>query len=135
MRPILGCALLVAALASAACKTMKPVTMDQLNAIKPDRAWVTESDQSVVLMSGPQVVGDTLVGYVGGQYQELPSAGLKQVVIQRPAPARTALLALGVAAGLGGFVVAIAGGGQAALPNASAGDCDKHPDQVGCNGN
>ena len=132
MRPIVRCALLLAALASVACKTMKSVTLDQLNALRPDRAWVTQSDQSVVLLYDPKVVGDTLVGYVGRHYEELPSADLKHLVVQTPAPARTALLAVGIAAGLGGFFVAVAGGGSSQLQNATSGDCDKHPDNPGC---
>jgi hypothetical protein len=132
MRPTMTCALLLAALSSAACKTMKPVTLDQLNAMKPDRAWVTASDQSVVLVSGPQVVGDTLVGYVNGTYEEMPSAQLKQVVVQRPANGRTALLASVIAVGLGGFVVAITGsGGNGGRTQTDF--CDKHPEDPTCN--
>ena len=76
MRPIVGCTLLLAVLSSAACNTMKPVSLEQLNALKPDRAWVTDTDQSVVVVSGPHTVGETLVGYVNGKYEELSSAGL-----------------------------------------------------------
>ena len=138
MRPMVGCALLLAALASAACKTMKSVTLDQLNVLGPDRVWVTESDQSVVLIDEPKVVGDTLVGYMGRRHEKLLSAGLKQLRVQTPAPTRTALLAVGIAAGLGGFLIAIAGSGQSQIPsagNGGTGDCYKHPEQPGCTGN
>ena len=138
MRPMVGCALLLAALASAACKTMKSVTLDQLNVLGPDRAWVTESDQSVVLMYEPKVVGDTLVGYIGRRHEKLPSAGLKQLRVQTSAPTRTVLLAVGSTAGLIGFLVAVAGSGQSQAPSASSGapgDCSKHPEQPICNGN
>lgn len=132
MRTIMVGTLLLVALSSAACKTMKPVTLDQLNALKPPRAWVTANDQSVVLVSGPQVVGDTLVGYVNGTYEEMPSAQLKQVVVQRPANTRTAILAVGIAVGLGGFVVAITGsGGNGGRTQTDF--CDKHPEDPSCN--
>jgi hypothetical protein len=109
MRPIVGWTLLLAALTSAACHTMKPVSLEQLTTLKPDRAWVTDADQSIVVVSRPQVVGDTLVGYVNGQYEQLPSADLKLVTVQTLAPTRTALLAVGIAAGLGGVLIAMAG--------------------------
>ena len=132
MRTILVGTLLLAALSSAACKTMKPVTLDQLNAMKPNRAWVTSTDQSVVLVSGPQVVGDTLVGYVNGTYEEMPSAQLKQVVVQRPASTRTALLVATIAVGMGGFIYAITGsGGNGGRTQSDF--CDKHPEDPSCN--
>jgi hypothetical protein len=115
---------------------MKPVPLDQLVALKPNRVWVTEADQSVVVVTGPiNVLGDTLVGYVAGTYTEMPSSTLKQFVVQRPATTRTALLVSAIAVGIGGFVYAIAGSaGGGTLPNALAGDCDKHPEAPGCPG-
>jgi len=110
MRSIMGCTLLLAALASAACHTMKPITLDQLNALKPERAWVTECDKSVILVANPQVVGDTLVGYVNGTYEEMPAAQFKQVVVQAPATTRTVLLVGAVTAAFGGMVYALIGG-------------------------
>jgi len=132
MRPAVRCALLLAVLASAACKTMTSVTMDQLAALHPDRVWVTASDQSVLLVFEPNVVGDTLIGYVGTQRERLPSARFTRVRVQRSAPARTALLAIGMTAGFGGFLVAISGGGAARFPAAGSGDCDKNPQDPGC---
>src|SRR6266550_6850144 len=132
MRRAMGCALLFATLSGVACKTMRPVPLDQLTVLKPDRAWVTEADKSVLLVSGPQLLGDTLVGYVNGQYQELPTAWLTQVVVKRPAPTRTVLLAAGIAVGIGGFAFAIMGGGASGRDQSDV--CDKHPDYPECNG-
>lgn len=137
MRSIVGCTLLVAALASAACRTMKPVSLEQLSALSPDRAWVTHADDAVVVVFVPQVVGDTLAGYVNGQLTQLPRADLKQVTVRRPAPMRTALLVVGVAAGVGGLLAALSGSGNTQLPTAISGqpgDCDKHPDDPICQG-
>ncbi len=92
MRSNVVCALLLATLSSAACTTKKTVTMDELNAMKPLKAWVTEKDQTVVLVSGPQVVGDTLVGYINGVYEEMPAAQLTQLMVETPAKTRTYLL-------------------------------------------
>lgn len=130
MRIAIGCALLLAALGSAACKTMKSVELNQLVALKPDRVWVTEGDQSVVVVDGPiNVVGDTLVGYVAGKYEEMPVSAIKTMVVQRPATSRTILLVAAIAVGFGGFTYAITGaGGNTTVITAPAGDCDKHPE-------
>ena len=45
--------------------------------MKPLKAWITEKDQTVVMVAGPQVVGDTLVGYINGVYEEMPAAQLQ----------------------------------------------------------
>jgi hypothetical protein len=131
MRPILGCTLFLAVLSSVACHTMKPVSLEQINLLKPDRAWVTDVDQSVVVVSRPQVVGGALAGYVNGTYATLPSAGLKQVSVQRSAPTRTAMLAVGIAATFGGAFFAIAGGGSKGQ-EATIGWCVKYPENPGC---
>jgi len=109
---------------------MRPVPLDQLTVLKPDRAWVTEADKTVLLVSGPQLLGDTLVGYVNGQYQELPTAGLTQVMVRQPATSRTVLLAAGIAIGLGGFSYAIMGGGSSGKDQSDV--CDKHPEYPEC---
>jgi hypothetical protein len=122
---------LVAALSSAACHSMKPIGLDQVNVLKPDRAWVTGGDQSVVLVSNPQVVGDTLVGYVNGQYEEMPAAQFKQVVVQRPATTKTALLVGAITVGFGGMVYALTGarGGDKYV---GSDYCEEHPEDPAC---
>lgn len=138
MRPLLACTLVLAALTSTACRTTKLVSLEQLRLLSPDRAWVTDSDQSVILVDEPKVVGDTLVGYIGRHRTKMPSAGLKQVRVRVSAPVRTALLAVGGAGALVGFLVVIGGSGQNQIVQVTAGapgDCDKHPEQPGCNGN
>ena len=137
MRSIVGCSLLVAALANTACRTMKAVSLEQLSALSPDRAWVTHADDAVVVVFVPQVSGDTLAGYVNGQLTQVPRADLKQVVVRKAAPMRTALLVGGVAVGVGGLLAALSGSGNTPLPTSIAGqpgDCDKHPDDPICQG-
>lgn len=123
-------ALLVVALSSAACHTIKPVTMNELNAIKPEQAWITESDHSIVLITGPQVVGDTLVGYVEGQYQEIPKSQFSELRVQKNATSRTVLLVSAIAVGFGGMVYAMTGSGSGGKGQSDT--CDKHPDYPEC---
>ncbi len=136
-RPII-CALLLTTLASAACSRMRTVTLDQMSHLGPERVWVTESDESVVLLYEPKVVRDTLVGYVGKHREKLPSAGVKQVRVQTKAPARTALLVGGLTVGFVGMLVAVSGNGTSQTPTTTMagapGDCDKHPEQEICSG-
>jgi hypothetical protein len=110
---------------------MKPVTLDQLNALRPERAWVTEGDQTVVVVSGPQVVGDTLVGYVNGVYEEMPTAQFKQVLVRRPATAKTVLLVGAITAGFGAMVYALIGSSD---PGKYLGSdyCEENPSDPDC---
>ena len=136
MRP-LTYALLLTTLASAACTTMKPVTLDQMTVLGPEKAWVVEHDQSVVLMYEPKIVRDTLTGYVGRYREKMPSARVKEVRVQTKAPTRTALLVGGIAAGLAGFLVYVAGTGQSAMIVSTTGPpglCDIDPEQPICTG-
>src|SRR5258705_10826010 len=135
MRSVVGCRRLVAALASVSCRTMRPVSMEELKLLMPDRAWVTDGDRSAVLIYDPQVVGDTLAGYVDGKYRKLPSTELKQVTVRGPATARTVLLVVGVTVGIAGTLAAISGSGQSRIVTATSGapgDCDKHPEEPIC---
>jgi hypothetical protein len=91
---------------------------------------VTRADQSVVEVSGPQVFGDTLVGYVAGEFQELPTATVKRVVIRRPARARTIALIAASTAGAAVIAVFLAGVGD---PNPrDEVDCDYEPEDPRC---
>jgi len=130
MRPMLACALLLAAVAVAACHTMKAVPMAQVNTIKPDRAWLTETDNTVILVNGPQMVGDTLVGYVNGKYEEMPIANFKQLVIQTGSTPKTVALVALVTAGFGGMIYALAGGKN--VTNCDPSYCEEHSEDPCC---
>jgi len=114
-----------------ACHTLAPVPLDQLGGIKPARVWVTRADRSVVVVSGPQTFGDTLVGYVNGNYEEMPAADFKQVLMRTPARGKTALLITAGTLGLAGFAYLLTGVGKSDSGNASV-DCDDDPSQPGC---
>ena len=107
---------LLAALASAGCYTMKPVALEGLGSVPSGRVWVTRADQSTVIVDGPRVLENKLVGFVDKVYQEMPTADVTQVMARRLVPARTTAL---VGAGLVGIVATIAliqGSGQAPDP-------------------
>ena len=131
MRSTVAATLLIAAaLATAACHTLKPVSMAELNALKPERAWATEANQTVVVVEGPQVVGDTLMGYVNGVYEEMPATRFKEVMVQQPATTKTVLLVGAIAAGFGGMVYALLGSGRSNVKDPSY--CEEHEEDPDC---
>lgn len=105
MRSVTAGVLIAAALASAGCYTMKPVALENLGSVPSARVWVTRADQSTVIVDGPRVLENKLVGFVEKVYQEMPTADVTRVMARRMAPGRTTAV---VAAGLVGVVATIA---------------------------
>lgn len=122
--------LIAATLAGTACHRMTPLTWREIDGLRPSRVWVTRADQSVVEVSGPQVFGDTLVGYVNGEFQELPTAGVSRVMMRQPARGRTIALAAASTAVAAVVAVWIAGGGLGS-PRDNI-DCDYEPEHPDC---
>ena len=100
MRSTMVGGLIAATLSSAACHTRTPVTVDQLTSLRPVKVWVTRADQSVIVVTGPQIYGNKLVGFVDGKYREMPATDLKSVIMQRPARGRTTALVVAGALGI-----------------------------------
>ena len=117
--------LIATTLAGAACHTMKPVPLEALGGVRPARVWVTRADQAVVVVDGPQMFGDTLVGYVNGRFEELPAADVRRLVMRAPARGRTAALVAGGALGLAAVVYLVSGGGGSRDPcTLQSSECD-----------
>jgi len=121
------------ALAGAACHTIRPVTSNQLSGVRPKFVWVTRTDQSVVVVETPRMFGDTLVGYINGEFQELPGADLKGMRYRRLAGARTAGLVAASVLGTATMVALVSSSGKFHDPIINL-DCDDDPDQPGCPG-
>jgi hypothetical protein len=103
-RPI--CAMLVTVLGTGACSTMRPVAAPQqfIPSARPSRVWVTTNDNARMMVEGPRVLGDTLVGFVGGRYEEILLPQTRWIGVRQPAPKRTAFLVAGsIVVGLGLF--------------------------------
>jgi hypothetical protein len=109
---------------------MAPLTWEEVATIRPSRVWVTTEDQAVVEVSGPQMFGDTLVGYVGGDFQELPTSDIKQVVVKRAAKGKTMALVAASIAGGAAIAVVISGAGARPKFEVNCDDYDpgEHPD-------
>jgi hypothetical protein len=108
---------------SMACYTMRPMSVDDLKGESVPRVWVTRSDQSVVLVEGPQLFRGKLVGFVDGTYRELPPADLTQLVVRKLALGRTLALLSAGALGFTVAAVALAGNGADSDPCVGDEDC------------
>jgi hypothetical protein len=73
-----------------------------ITAHDPGVVWITKADNSVVELASPKVMGDTLAGFVGPDYLELPLSSVQSLRARQPARKRTALL-------IGGATLAAAG--------------------------
>jgi hypothetical protein len=95
---------------AAACSTLVPVRETPtafIEAHSPGAVWITKTDNSVVVLAGPKVLGDTLGGFVGRDYVEIPLASVQSLSARRPAKGRTALLIGGISLAAGGVAYAI----------------------------
>lgn len=67
---------------------------------------MTRTDSSKLVMDSPRLLGDTLVGWVSGRYQEILLPEASRVQGRQPAPRRTAFLVGGVVA-VGALLIAV----------------------------
>lgn len=132
MRRLTAGILVVAmALSGTACYTMRTVTFGELGTARPGAVWITKADESVIVVETPRVFGDTLVGYINGEFQELPNTDMTGFKVKRMAGAKTAGLIGASAAAVGVFVVMVTGTGNFFDPQTNL-DCEDDPNQVGC---
>ena len=109
MRTTTAALVLFAALTSAGCYTMQEVTISDLESRMSSRIWVTQADQSVVLVESPQVFRGKLVGFVDGKYRVLPPDELEAMRVRRLATGRTILLVAGGIATLAATAAIVSG--------------------------
>lgn len=125
--------LLVVVLGGTACHTMTTLTWSELEGLRPSRAWITRNDATTVEISGPQVFGDTLVGYVEGEFTEIPTADLRRAEVRRPARGKTIGLAVAGTAVTAALMVMIAGADKSVNVSALP-DCNDVPEDPYCQG-
>ena len=62
----------------------------------PSTVWVTKTDNSALRLQSPRVITDTLSGFVGGEYVEMPLSSVQALRARQAAPGRTVLLVGGL---------------------------------------
>jgi len=102
----------------AACSTLQPVAAPQqfIPTAQPTRIWVTQSDNSTLMLEAPRLLGDTLVGFVGGRYQELLLPQVRWMGVRQPAPRRTTVLVAGLVFVGAGLIAMLASSGPGGGP-------------------
>jgi hypothetical protein len=111
---------------------MRPVSLEQLGSIRPAHVVVRRDHQSDVVVSNPQVFGDTLVGFVNRKYAVMPRAFVDQVLVKASAPKRTAVLIAAGAVVLGAVAVRLGGSGEPTAPTQSKCDIQESGSNVEC---
>jgi hypothetical protein len=99
--------------ATVGCTTLRPVARPQefIPSRRPERIWVTRADNSKIVLDGPRLLGDTLVGWFRGNYQEILLPETRWITVREPAPRRTLLLAASFAGVGAGVLYMLAGSG------------------------
>lgn len=90
-----------------ACSTMQPVAQPRefLQTRQPSVVWLSrDSEQTMLSMDAPRLIGDSIVGFVEGEYMEIPLASVKGMQAKQYSRARTT-----------GFMIGLAGLAVAAL--------------------
>src|SRR2546421_8287595 len=68
-----------------ACTTYRPISAREYIPIShPSAVYITRPDNTVEVMQLPKLLGDTLVGYVNGDYQEINLSQVKQMNAKVP---------------------------------------------------
>ncbi len=108
-RRLTAAALASLVLLATACSTMVVVPSPaQFVATKsPRMVWVTKTDNTVLALQSPQIIADTIGGFVKGDFIELPLSSVLSMRARHPAPRRTALLVSGLTLG-GAVALAVA---------------------------
>jgi|SRR5687768_4331857 len=96
-----------------ACSTMQPVAQPRefMQLRKPGTVWVTrQAIPAMVELNAPQMVGDSLVGFIEGEYVEIPFNQVQSIQAKQYSRGRTMAFILGVSAVVVGALLLTGGG-------------------------
>jgi hypothetical protein len=117
--------LFAALLASTACHTMRPLALEDITSARPDQVWVTKPDESVVVLSLPQIVNNRLAGFVDGVYRVMPTAEVQSMRVRHTAVGRTAALVTAGGLAIASVIALISGSGASVDPcMVASSECD-----------
>jgi len=110
-----------------ACSTVVPVhsPTQYIPAKAPRIVWVTTSDKSVVRLLSPEIIADSLAGYLaGGDPFAIPLTSVQSMRARAASTGRTALLLGGIfaAGGIGVYLVLGHAGATQCAEDTSGGD-------------
>jgi hypothetical protein len=96
-----------------ACSTMQPVEQPRafLESRTPSVIWLSKSsDRTMVAIDAPKLVGDSIVGFVEGEYTEIPLVDVKAMQARQYSRKKTTAFLIGAGAVVVGLTFLIQGG-------------------------
>jgi hypothetical protein len=107
---------LVMVILMTACTSMQPVSQPRefMATRQPSVVWVSKaSEPNMFAMDAPKLIGDSIVGFIEGEYTEIPIPQIRSMQARQYSRGRTVAFALGTAAAALGAFLLIKGGGGA----------------------
>ena len=102
-----------------ACTSMQPVAQPRefMATRQPSVVWVSKaSEPNMFALDAPKLIGDSIVGFIEGEYTEIPIVQIRTMQAKQYSRSRTTAFAVGVAAlALGSFL--LIRGGHGATPD------------------
>jgi hypothetical protein len=96
-----------------ACSTMQPVSQPRafLESQRPAVVWLSKTnDQTMLALNAPQLVGDSVVGFVEGEYSEIALSQIRSMQAKQYSRGRTTAFVAGAAAIAVGLFFVVSGG-------------------------
>lgn len=100
-------------LSVSACTTMQAVAepRDYLKTRQPKQIWVTrDSAQAMIAVDGPRLIGDSIVGFVEGEYMEIPVSQVRGMQAKQYSRKRTSAFLVAASAVVVGLFLVVKGG-------------------------
>jgi hypothetical protein len=102
-----------------ACTSMQPVAQPRefMATRQPSVVWVSKaSEPNMFALDAPKLIGDSIVGFIEGEYTEIPIPQIRTMQARQYSRGRTVAFALGAAvAAVGAFL--LIQGGHGATPD------------------
>ena len=102
-----------------ACTSMQPVAQPRefVATRQPAVVWLSKATEpNMFVLDSPKLVGDSIVGFIEGEYAEIPIMQIRSMQAKQYSRGRTTAFALGTAAvALGAFL--LISGGHGAAPD------------------
>lgn len=95
-----------------ACTTMQPVSRPRefMKSRQPSVVWVNHSGQKLVSLEGPQLVGDSIVGFIEGEYTEIPMSQIESMHAKQYSRSRTTAFVAGMVGVAAAAILLLSGG-------------------------
>ena len=96
-----------------ACSSMQPVAQPRefLQSRQPSVVWLSqESQQTMVSVDAPRLIGDSIVGFVEGEYVEIPITSVRGMQARQYSRGRTAAFIVGLVGVAVAMLVVVSGG-------------------------